>query len=234
MRTLIFLAAAFAATVPLRAERVFRASSIDIEQNERLDDVEARVGALESSVALGLKAQKMSLEPVPDPKPKADPDPVTVTNTPDPPKKVVVRIRPASPAQTTGRLSAEELRSLIRAAAPGGWTGPRYADVSPRSMAKEHLVGAEHGFTWDQVAGLTQEEALILHDFAPGHGNRIFPTRSRQPARQTTVTAAATPVAPSQVTQQQNMGCANGQCATPSSGTVQRGGNFPIFRRLFR
>lgn len=73
------------------------------------------------------------------------------------------------------RYTTEQLRSKIRSLRPGGWRGPVYADVSPRSMAKQHLVGPEHGFSWDQVSGLSQEEALILHDLAPRHGNQIFP-----------------------------------------------------------
>ncbi len=68
---------------------------------------------------------------------------------------------------------------MIQQARPGGWRGPVYADVAPRSMAKQHLVGPEHGFSWDQVNGLSQDEALILHDLAPRHGNQIFPTRQR-------------------------------------------------------
>lgn len=80
----------------------------------------------------------------------------------------------------SARYSTAELRSIIHAKRPGGWNGPVYADVSPRSQAKQHLVGPEHGFSWDQVSGLTQDEALILHDLAPRHGNQIFPTRSKR------------------------------------------------------
>jgi hypothetical protein len=75
----------------------------------------------------------------------------------------------------SARYTTEQLRSKIRSLRPGGWRGPVYADVSPRSYAKQHLCGPEHGFTWEQVAGLSQEEALILHDLAPRHGNQIFP-----------------------------------------------------------
>lgn len=85
--------------------------------------------------------------------------------------------RASQPVQSS-RYTTTELRGMIHQARPGGWAGPVYADVSPRSMAKQHLVGPEHGFSWDQVSGLSQDEALILHDLAPRHGNQIFPTRS--------------------------------------------------------
>lgn len=74
----------------------------------------------------------------------------------------------------SARYTTEQLRARIRLLRPGGWRGPVYADVAS-SYAKQHLCGPEHGFTWEQVAGLTQEEALILHDLAPRHGNQIFP-----------------------------------------------------------
>lgn len=83
----------------------------------------------------------------------------------------------------SNRYSTEELRSLIQSMRPGGWRGPVYADVQPRSQAKQHLTGPEHGFSWDQVNGLTQDEALILHDLAPRHGNKIFPHSPRKEAR---------------------------------------------------
>lgn len=80
----------------------------------------------------------------------------------------------------SAKYSTDELRDMIHAMRPGGWQGPVYADVQPRSSAKQHLVGPEHGFSWDQVSSLTQSEALILHDLAPRHGNKIFPYRSGQ------------------------------------------------------
>ena len=99
-----------------------------------------------------------------------------------------------------GRYSTDELRQLIQIKRPSGWRGPVYADVSPRASAKQHLVGSEHGFSWEQVSGLSQNEALILHDLAPSHGNQIFPYRSgSQPAK--TVMAN---------------GCPNGGCPNQS------------------
>jgi len=101
------------------------------------------------------------------------------------PSKVATQVSVA----TSGRYTTDELRSMIRAMRPGGWHGPVYADVSPRSQAKQHLIGPEHGFSWDQVAGLTQDEALILHDLAPRHGNKIFPTRGGYAPARTSSTA---------------------------------------------
>ncbi len=85
--------------------------------------------------------------------------------------------QPAKVAVQSARYTTAELRAMIQQARPGGWRGPVYADVSPRSMAKQHLVGPEHGFSWEQVSGLSQDESLILHDLAPRHGNQIFPSR---------------------------------------------------------
>jgi len=95
------------------------------------------------------------------------------------PIKVAARIVTA-PA----RYSSLELQSMIRQRNPGRWR-MQYADVNPRSQAKQHLV-MTHGFTWEQVAPLSPEEALILHDQA--HGGKIKPIRTMQ------------------------SGCANGNC----------------------
>jgi hypothetical protein len=129
-----------------------------------------------------------------------------------------------SPVVASGRYSTEELRSLIQQHRPGGWRGPVYADVSPRSSAKRHLQDPKHGFTYEQVAGLTQEEALILHDLAPTHGNKIFPMRSgTQPARREPTYSVARPVI-----NRIESGCANGQCAR---GAKARTGLFGLRSR---
>lgn len=125
---------------------------------------------------------------------------------------------PAAATQSS-RYSSSELRALIQQHRPGGWSGPVYADVSPRSSAKRHLQDPKHGFTADQLAGLTQEEALILHDLAPTHGNKIFPTRSgTQPARRQSSVTWSQPLV-----NQMETGCANGQCAR---GAKARSGLF--------
>jgi len=115
----------------------------------------------------------------------------------------------------SGRYSTEELRSLIQAMRPGGWRGPVYADVQPRSQAKQHLTGPEHGFSWDQVSGLSQDEALILHDLAPRHGNKIFPYRSGSAPQRSVVEIVA-----------MASGCPNGDC----SRSVQRRRSSWFFR----
>jgi hypothetical protein len=222
-------------------ERVFRASSLDIEQNERLDSLETRVTDLESkptiappkpSVVPAVKAaQNLVKSPVKATKPHAV---ITIESLPgcqpcqrwkskeaDELRAVgwTVIEEPLTSASSapffricindrcftyrgfmshsalrtiiaaaTGavqsepqsakasRYSTDELRAMIQAKRPGGWTGPVYASVA-RSQAKAHLVSSVHGFSWDQVSGLTSDEALILHDLAPNHGNQIFPTR---------------------------------------------------------
>ena len=115
----------------------------------------------------------------------------------------------------SGRYSTSELQSLIASMRPGGWRGPVYADVQPRSQAKQHLVGPEHGFSRDQVSGLSQDEALILHDLAPRHGNKIFPYRSGSAPQRSVVERVA-----------MASGCPNGDC----SRSVQRRRSSWFFR----
>lgn len=249
MRSLIFILVALCALPSDGQERVFRASSIDVEQDIRLDAVEQRVAVLEgvptsqpprtqdtpkqhyipanmvkttaakayavitieslpgcspcerwkSKEARELRAQGWTVIEAP------------LTSSSSAPffricigdkcyshsgfmshgslRAIIAKAQPLQAAtrshaqrlpSVSARYSTAELRSIIHAKRPGGWTGPVYADVSPRSQAKQHLVGPEHGFSWDQVSGLTQDEALILHDLAPRHGNQIFPTRSKR------------------------------------------------------
>lgn len=212
-------------------QRTFRASSIDIEQDGRLDSLEARMKAVEASVATQGNTSPVAAS---DPVPNAEPVVVVAPVVQPPPASV----RQPSVQRVSGRYTTEELRAMIRQKRPGGWRGPVYADVSPRSLAKQHLVDPKHGFTWDQVNGLTQDEALILHDLAPTHGNQIFPTRGNRYSNGLPAPSASqfdddmirnvwgTPYVPSQ---QAQSGCANGQCANPQSSAV-RGG---FFRRGF-
>lgn len=181
--------------------RVFHASPIDVQQDSRLDALEEKNRSIEAKLSEILA--KLDTPKVSEPKvAESLPTPVATTTT-------------------SSRFSTSELRSLIRAKRPGGWTGPVYADVSPRSMAKQHLVGSEHGFSWDQVSGLSQEEALILHDLAPNHGNQIFPMRSVSKSVAPTVTQRVTttttmPVVTQKVTTTvMQSGCENGQCDRP-------------------
>lgn len=140
------------------------------------------------------------------------------------PAVTVPAIRPVS-----ARYSTAELQKQIYQMEPDGRYKRRHADVSPRSQAKQHLVGPEHGFSWGQVSGLTQEEALILHDYAPNHGNRIFPVRRGADAQAVTSEPVRLPSSPAPA----NVGCANGGCANQLSPAIQ-GGNFRLFQRLFR
>ena len=118
--------------------------------------------------------------------------------------KILGRVVQEAKTPISSRLSTSEIKSLIAAKRPSGWRGPVYADVSPRASAKQHLVGSEHGFSWEQVSGLSQDEALILHDLAPRHGNQIFPYRSGQ---QPVKTASS--------------GCPNGGCPNQSRPTAR-------------
>lgn len=78
-----------------------------------------------------------------------------------------------SVAVQSGRYTTSELRSLIQQ-----YRNHRiYADVQPRSYAYKHLV-QDHGFTSDQVNGLTLDEAYRLHSLA--HGGIVKSYRSGQ------------------------------------------------------
>ena len=136
-----------------------------------------------------------------------------------------VRFQSATSTTTSSRYSTDELRSIIYQKHPGQWTGPRFADVQPRSAAKSHLIN-DHGFTASQVNGLSQNESLILHDYA--HGGIIKPYRTgyamrSEPSQMSPPVATRfynAPVAlPSQPQAAFGSGCANGQCAKP----VRRG-----------
>lgn len=236
MRSLLILIAALLAT-PAQAQRVFRASSLDQEQNERLDKhdqqiatLTTRMETLEQSAAVRGSLSESVSDPVPD----APAELATLGEPAEEPSE------PASvrPSPQPERFTTSQLRRLIQQVRPGGWQGPVYADVEPRSAVKSHLLGPEHRFNWPQVQGLTNSEALILHDVAPNHGNLIFPTRTEQsrahsrgrpskPARKTQQAAA-----PERTAQPQSAGCANGQC--PTSQSLPQSSGFPVFRRFFR
>lgn len=213
MTRFLILLALIAVAVPAQAQRVFRASSIDLEQNARLDDHESRLAALESRRAEPVAAPVAQEEPV---QPAVVVRPTTVTVT-----------APAQPvAIQSSRYSSIELRSMIQQQRPGGWRGPVYASVEPESWARQHLIG-DHGFSANQVDGLSHHERLILHDLA--HGGKIRATRSgqsvqravaqpvySQPVAQPVYQPAPQPVYQqrSQPVYQQSGGCPNGQCPT--------------------
>jgi hypothetical protein len=241
MRFLLMLLIAFAA-VPLQAQRVFRASAIDMEQDSRLDVLESQVAAIHDAIGQMVK-------PAPNPVPNAKPVSKPVV---EPKAVVVARQTLAQPVSASNRYSTGELRTIIQSMRPGGWRGPVYADVEPESWARQHLQ-SDHGFTSAQVSGLTQSECLILHDLR--HGGKISPFRSSQSVQSMTVqpvivaapaNATATvqrsyngPVVnrtvKRQVTQPQYQmqgGCPNGQCPTQRSQSSTP--RFRLFPGLFR
>ena len=241
MRFSIFLIVALCSLPCTAQERIFHASSIDLEQNDRLDALEARLTELECQpdVVQPEAAQVAKPFPVPMGQPKrpstalkpyavitieslpgcqpceqwlakeakelravgwtVKKEPLTssrsapffricigekcYTHSGSMPHSVLRSIigTTSKAAQTarkivqSARYTTEQLRDRIRSLRPGGWRGPVYADVAPRSSVWQHLVGPEHGFSSSQVSGLSLDEALILHDLAPRHGNQIFP-----------------------------------------------------------
>lgn len=211
-------------TPAANAQRVFRASSIDIEQNERIDTIEAKVSRIESSVASLVSALEKQAKPV-----TIATQPATVAATP-----VSVITQPAtirqSSSQSSGYYSQAELIAIVQAAYPSG-DYTRYADVSPRSGVWRHLMDGNHQFTSAQVNGLPQDIALGLHGLH--HAGKIRATRSsRAVAPQTAYSqpAAQQYSQPTIQYAQATGGCANGQCARPSySQPVRR--SFGFFRR---
>ena len=220
-RIMILLIAVAVLAPAANAQRVFRASSIDLEQNERIDTIEAKVSRIESSVASLVAALEKQAKP-------AVAKPVTVANFT--PVSVAMPLPVARQVATqSGYYSQAELIAIVQQAYPGG-DYTRYADVSPRSGVWTHLMDGNHQFTAAQVDGLPQDIALGLHGLH--HAGKIRATQSSR--------AVAPQVAYSQPVAQQYSqpiqyaqavgGCANGQCARPSySQPVRR--SFGFFRR---
>jgi len=221
---ILTLIVAIATLAPVaNAQRVFRASSIDLEQNERIDSLESKVSRIESSVSKLVASLEKQAQPVRIASQPATVTPVSVITQP-------ATIRQSS-SQSGGYYSQAELIAIVQAAYPSG-DYTRYADVSPRSGVWTHLMDGNHQFTAAQVNGLPQDIALGLHGLH--HAGKIRATRSSR--------AVAPQVAYSQPAIQQSYsqpaiqyaqaagGCANGQCARPSySQPVRR--SFGIFRR---
>jgi hypothetical protein len=193
------------------AQRVFRASSIDIEQNERIDAIDQRVERIESSVASLVSAIEKQIEV----------KPVTVEAAP-PKVETVVSVRKPSAKPASNYYSQAELIGIVRAAYPNG-NYTRYADVSPRSGVWRHLQDSNHRFTASQVEGLPQDIALGLHGLH--HANLIRATRGTSK-----VSAPVVRSQPAKVVQAAG-GCPNGQCARQSQPARQQ--QFRTFR-LFR
>lgn len=135
--------------------------------------------------------------------------------------------QPVVHRSASSRYSMSELRSLIQQ-----YRNHRiYADVQPRSYAYRHLV-SDHGFTSDQVNGLSLDEAYRLHSLA--HGGILHATRSGASVAMVQSSVQSEPVYSYPVTQQvvnvQPMrtpvrtviqaaanGCPNGRCPTQRS-----------------
>jgi hypothetical protein len=228
-RILILIVAVATLAPVASAQRVFRASSIDLEQNERIDSLEAKVSRIESSVSKLVASLEKQSQPV-----ATASQPATVT-----PVSVIAQaptIRQPS-SQSGGYYSQAELIAIVQQAYPrGDYT--RYADVSPRSGVWNHLQDGNHQFTAAQVQGLPQDIALGLHGLH--HANKIRATRSSraaapqvaysQPAIQQSYPQPAIQQSYSQPVIQAAGGCANGQCARPSYSQPARR-SFGIFRR---
>jgi len=137
-----------------------------------------------------------------------------------PPAKPVAKPSPA-PVVSGNRRSASELRAIIQQRRPSGWSGPVYADVQPRALAKSHLQ-SDHGFASEQLVGLSQSELLILHDLA--HGRQVTPYR----AVAVSSVRVQSPAVDFRWQQPVQSGCANGRCATPQSVPSSR--RFRLFR----
>jgi len=222
----VTLAAAFLLCVPAFAEDIFRATPIDAEQDSRLDKIEFQLERLVDQIADAQDCNEQRIAGLEADAKAAMANPVQVV--------ALKPIAKAKPTLVSARYSTAELRSQIQQARPNGWQGPVFADVSPRSAAKRHLIGGEHGFSAEQINGLSQEETLILHDLAPGHGSKIYPMRSRSTVVAAVVARAAI-VAPQRTverTVQRSSGCANGQCAKSqmTGRSVQRSNRFRLFR----
>ena len=208
MRSILLFAAILLAA-PATAQTVFRATPLDQRQNERLDAAESRLDRIESAV----DRLVVAIESKPDEK-------LVTTEKPKP--------KPPTPASTpsvaSGRYSAVELAAIARQAFPSGWTGPRYADVSPRSAVYSHLKSGVHGFSSAQVDSLSLSDALAIHDL--NHGRKVMPTKGGYQAPAKTLASVQRTV-----TQSAGSGCANGQCARPSASYSRSSGR--LFPRLF-
>lgn len=206
------------------SQTVFTPSPIDFIQNERLDALEAQIGRLDviDSELFDIKETQAQILTKLDEVPK--PQPVVVAPQP------VVVAKPIKQIEVGGLYSTEELRGIYYKEWPNGYR-VKAADVSPRSQVWNHLTSGKHGFQPSQVQGLTQSEALGIHDLHHAgliraergsyRGGSVAPLKTYNTVDSSTVTVQRV------VTQSAgNSGCANGQCARgalPSS--------FRIFRR---
>jgi len=224
------------------AERTFYASSIDIEQNERLDAIDQRVERIESNIniiaAKVSESATLASDQVVQAKPQPKPVETTVATIAKPVQQsltVVSSPLPSQPArQSSNYYSQAELIGIVRAAYPSG-NYTKYADVSPRSSVWNHLQDGNHQFTAAQVSGLPQDIALGLHGLH--HANLIRATRGTgkvaAPAAQPQPLRSFQTFTP-QATIIQAGRCANGRCPTPARPQPTNQQRFRIFPRLGR
>lgn len=209
---------------PTYAQRVFRASvKIDDVQNERLDAVEAKVDSLNETVKVlaqtvntlaevqkqRIEVSKAELQVQVAAKPQPQPQAKAVSYTSAPAHTQEIAPTPKA---------ASNLAAIAWQAYPDGVYRVRYADVQPRSQVWNHLIS--HGFSRDEISGLSQFEALAIHDLA--HGGKVRPGQR-----------TSTPVAQAAQVQYANygVGCANGQCARQGvSYSYSRPRLFGLFR----
>lgn len=116
--------------------------------------------------------------------------------------------RPVSQSYGNSQLSAS-----IHAYRPGGWQGAVYRGVNEQRMSVYTHLTRDHGFSQQQVSGLSHDEALILHDNQHGPINQRI-----SPARQASLVALPSG-------SQQQVGCALGGCAVQSTVNYSNNSN---------
>jgi hypothetical protein len=201
-------------TTNVFSQTVFTPSPIDFKQDERLDLLEKEVARLdvidselfdikETQAEILAKVDALAVKPVVIEQPKPVVKPQTVVATPK-------TVEPVS----NGLYSTAELRAIFYKEWPNGYS-VRAATVSPKSQVWNHLVSGKHGFQMNQVKGLTQDEALGIHDL---HHAGLIRSQQGSYRGQSIVTKPVQKTYNSKPTKQVyqpvfNSGCPNGQCA---------------------
>jgi hypothetical protein len=199
MKTLLFLLPLVLITAPVQAQRIFRASSIDLEQNDRLDVLEAKFSAIENSinklsVAIETASAKEVVTVAVTEKPKTTE--VATSSKPvvlSPPTVIysqpaTVSYTPPVPTQKIVTTSSGYYDGTSQRTYPG--------DI------RSHLQGT-HGV--GSTAGMTKDQMEALHD--------SLHNGSRSVSRSRTVTRSV-----------QQSACPGGVCPSPASrSTVRRG-----------
>jgi hypothetical protein len=239
-------------TTNVFSQTVFTPSPIDFKQDERLELLEKEVARLdvidselfdikETQAKILAKVDALAAKPVVVEQPKPVVKPQTVVSTP----KVVEPVRQVSqPQVSSGLYTTDELRAIFYKEWPNGYR-VRAADVSPRSQVWNHLTSGIHGFQPSQVQGLTQQEALGIHDLH--HAGLIRANRGSyrggsivsRPAQLTYNSIPPTQSAPPRnapIINRPvfNSGCPNGQCARQRANTTTQSGGWYLGKNLGR